>query len=269
MKKFDAIVSENMKDWFTSSTDADYQLKEIILELSRNDKFYPSLRQINQDLFNVDDVYSNIPTITPTIYGDPSLAHISSDDVDFLFRRVVDGEVRLIVEVGSFCGSSACFMAEYVKKNNIPAIIICVDTWCGDINMWLKSYFSPIMDKSDGQPKLFENFISTVRKYNVEDVVLPLRVSSVVAARMLEVLKYKVDVVYLDSAHEAGETFMELNLYYDLLRVGGVIFGDDYNIFPAVKKDVDLFSVFIGQNICFSAKKDESNPIGAFPFTCW
>ncbi len=264
MKKFDVISMDNMKDWYTSSTDADYQLQDIISYLSRENKFHPSFKQINNDFFGVDNVYSNIQPCSPTHYGDPSGAHISEKDMDYLFDRLDGKEVRLIVEVGSFCGSSASFIANYLKDHNIPSIIICVDTWCGDINMWLKGAFSTIMDKSDGQPKLFDNFISTIRRYGHDDVIIPLRVSSVVAARMIEVLKYKVDMVYLDSAHEAGETFMELNLYYDLLRCGGVIFGDDYNIFPAVKKDVDLFSCFIGQNVVFCENKDKNNPIWSF-----
>lgn len=264
MKKFSVINKVNVENWFSSSTEADYQLKEIISELARSEVFHPTKEQINRDLFGVDNAYSYMPLFEPTYYGDPSLAHISLEDIDYLFNLVSDGEIRVVVEVGSFCGASACFIGEYIKKNKIPAVIICVDTWCGDINMWLKSDFSTIMNKPDGQPKLFENFISTVRRYNMQDVIVPLRVSSVVAARMLAVLKYKIDIVYLDSAHEAGETFMELNLYYDLLKKGGVIFGDDYKIFPAVKKDVDLFSKFIEQDISFCDHKDKSNPIWSF-----
>ena len=49
--------------------------------------------------------------------------------------------------------------------------------------------------------------------------VIPLRVSSIVGARMLKVLNYEIDFVYVDSAHEAGETFMELMLYHDVLHL--------------------------------------------------
>ncbi len=253
-----------MEKWFSTSTNADYQLKEVISELSRSNKFSPSIVNINNDLFGVDNVYDHISHSESTYLGNPNNAHLSQEDLSFLFQRVVDGDIRLVIEVGSFCGASACFIADYFKRKEIPAVIICIDTWCGDINMWLKKDFDIIMSKSDGQPKLFNNFVSTIRKYRVDDVVIPLRVSSVVAARMIEVLGYKVDMVYLDSAHEVGETFMELNLYYNLLKKGGVIFGDDYNIFPAVKHDVDLFSSFISQDIEFSSSKDKNNPIWSF-----
>ena len=60
-------------------------------------------------------------------------------------------------------------------------------------------------------------------------------------ARLLATLNWIVDVVYLDSAHEIGETFADLSLYFQLIRKGGVLIGDDYIDFPAVKHDVNLF----------------------------
>jgi predicted O-methyltransferase YrrM len=88
------------------------------------------------------------------------------------------------------------------------------------------------------------HFIRRIVAHELDDTVILVRVSSVVAARMLKVLKYQIDFVYLDSAHEAGETFLEMNLYYDLLRPGGVLLGDDFSWFPAVKYDVRKFLEF-------------------------
>ena len=49
-------------------------------------------------------------------------------------------------------------------------------------------------------------------------------------------------VVYLDSAHEAGETYLELEYAWRLLPRGGVLLGDDWGYFPGVTKDVRKFS---------------------------
>jgi hypothetical protein len=38
-----------------------------------------------------------------------------------------------------------------------------------------------------------------------------------------------------------GETRIELHLYFQLLRPGGLLMGDDYQDFPAVRADVDEF----------------------------
>ena len=39
-------------------------------------------------------------------------------------------------------------------------------------------------------------------------------------------VQYTVDAIYLDSAHEFGETFFELMLFWEVLKPGGVLFGD-------------------------------------------
>ena len=49
---------------------------------------------------------------------------------------------------------------------------------------------------------------------------------------------YTPDVIFLDSAHEEDETFMEISMYYKILMPGGIMFGDDYG-WPAVKNDVN------------------------------
>lgn len=135
-------------------------------------------------------------------------------------------------------------LGQLLKRNQ--GVLMCIDTWCGDINMWLGDAFSTTMGKNDGNPDLYHHFIRRIKDHALDDTVIPVRVSSVVAARMLKVLGYQIDFVYLDSAHEAGETFLEMNLYYDLLRPGGVLLGDDYGYFPAVKFDVRKFLDFKG-----------------------
>jgi len=122
--------------------------------------------------------------------------------------------------------------------------------------MWLMYGFHTQMGKSDGNPKIFEYFMKKMIDEKLTTTVIPFRVSSVVGARALKVLKYQIDFVYLDSAHEAGETFMELMLYHDVLEEGGILFGDDYHLFPAVKHDVDLFCKVHGYTLTFSGDGD-------------
>ena len=49
------------------------------------------------------------------------------------------------------------------------------------------------------------------------------------------------DLIFLDSAHSLGETFVEIAAFWSILPSGSYIFGDDYDTFPGVKHDVDLF----------------------------
>ena len=66
--------------------------------------------------------------------------------------------------------------------------------------------------------------------------------ASLTAARLVAVTNWRVDVAYIDSAHEQGETLVELHMYWNLLREGGALLGDDYELFPAVRHDVDAFA---------------------------
>ncbi len=49
------------------------------------------------------------------------------------------------------------------------------------------------------------------------------------------------DVVYLDSAHEEGETLVELRTAWRITRPGGVLFGDDW-AWEGVRNDVFRFA---------------------------
>eukprot|EP00316_Scyphosphaera_apsteinii_P016899 CAMPEP_0119338074 /NCGR_PEP_ID=MMETSP1333-20130426/95311_1 /TAXON_ID=418940 /ORGANISM="Scyphosphaera apsteinii, Strain RCC1455" /LENGTH=201 /DNA_ID=CAMNT_0007349269 /DNA_START=134 /DNA_END=736 /DNA_ORIENTATION=+ len=92
-----------------------------------------------------------------------------------------------------------------------------------------------------GIPRMASRFLERVMEANLTEVIFPLAMPSLTAARLLAVTAWTIDLVYIDAAHELGETLVELHLYYTLLRPGGLVLGDDYNLFSAVKHDVDLF----------------------------
>lgn len=253
IKMKDNVIFDNqtIERWFSSKTDCDMQLSSYIQTHDLNNR-NPNYNEICRTLFGCDDVYQNFE------YGErrnqmdyPS--HIGSKTINKIVEHL--GRMPILgIEVGSFIGSSATILGNLMRISG--GVLICVDTWCGDINMWLLESFRETMSKSDGDPKIFQIFMQNMIDNGMSGVVVPLRVTSIVAARMMRVLNYDIDFVYVDSAHEAGETFMELMLYHDVLRPGGVLFGDDYNCFPAVKYDVDKFCDYYGYKIDFTGDGD-------------
>jgi hypothetical protein len=246
------LNEETFHRWFTSKTDADSQLKNTI---SKNNfqKKKPTYIEISNTLFKCNNIYLNfkIPPQLNVPMDYP--AHISNKTTDAIINKL--GYVPTFgIEVGSFIGSSAIVLGNMLKSSN--GVLICVDTWCGDINMWLMDLFHETMNKNDGNPKIYDHFMLNIIKNNLTDTVIPLRISSIVGARMLKVLNYDIDFVYIDSAHEAGETFMELMLYHDILKNNGILFGDDYYGFPAVKYDVDLFCKYYNYTLFFTGDGD-------------
>lgn len=230
------ITAEVLATWFSASTLPDNQLKDTLSRHSFSEHV-PTHEEICKTLFGVENVFKEYKAVShPPAMSYP--AHIGDKTLDKLVEMFGDVP-RVGVECGSFIGSSAAVLGSLMKKNG--GVLICVDTWCGDINMWLRDEFSSTMVKKDGNPRIYERFMNNCIENGLTHTVVPFRVSSTVGVRTLKVLNYTIDFVYVDSAHEAGETFMELSLFWNLLRPGGILLGDDYWGFPALKHDVDLF----------------------------
>jgi len=243
------INDDVLRNWFSAKTLADPQLAHFI---NSNDliRTKPTFKDVCNRLFGCSNPYHGYqPRLLPSPL--PYRAHIGPRTLGAiegaLGRRPAFG-----IEVGSFIGNSATILGTWMRETN--GALMCVDPWCGDINMWLLSNFAGTMRKADADPVIFHYFMNAMFNAGLTETVIPFRVTSVVAARTLKVLNYEIDFVYLDSAHECGETFLELSLYYDILSPGGVLFGDDYSMFPAVKHDLDLFCRIHGLQLGFTGE---------------
>ena len=133
----------------------------------------------------------------------------------------MDGWVDVSIYVTSFLGA----------RNEVVA----VDTFLGDLHvLWDR----PPLDratllKRDGSIALFDRFRSNVCNAGMRFCVLPLQATSAVALKLVAMLASKQiiplpEVIYLDSAHEEGETLLELSLAWNALAPGGMLFGDDW-----------------------------------------
>merc|ERR1712079_864306 len=74
---------------------------------------------------------------------------------------------------------------------------------------------------------------TNVRRAGHADTVLPLPATSVVALHLMARLAQRGTIpqppaIYLDSAHEEGEVLLELQLAWEVVAPGGIVFGDDW-----------------------------------------
>jgi hypothetical protein len=135
----------------------------------------------------------------------------------------------LVIEVGTWKGASVVHMAELAKKLSLPTKFICVDTWLGDDRAWSNSEYRKGLMLRNGYPSLFRQFVFNLRSRNLIDDVFPLPLSSNAAARLLKRSGVVADMIYIDGGHEEDDVALDLKLYYELLRPGGAMFGDDYS----------------------------------------
>lgn len=128
------------------------------------------------------------------------------------------------VEVGSDAGAGAVFIAKHIKEWD--GRLFCVDPWTDDVGR-------------------YERFCTNIWAYGMQDIVTPVRLSSVAAALKTNDL---VDLVYIDADHSYEMVSLDLQHWYPHVKSGGVICGDDYGMRP-VREAWGKFAEDIGLKI--------------------
>lgn len=163
---------------------------------------------------------------------------------DPLLLQAIDA-VRpgLGVEVGSWKGQSAVFMAEHRRARGYDSAILCIDTWLGSIEHLAREDLRPLLGLRHGRPTLYEQFHANVRARGLETWITPLPQTSQTAARYLAMRSVRADLVYLDGSHEYEDVLADLEAYWPLLRPGGLLVGDDFiPMFEGVRRACTRFA---------------------------
>jgi hypothetical protein len=151
---------------------------------------------------------------------------------------------RVVIEVGTWKGSSMLRMHAASVQHDTGTRFICVDTWLGsNAEIWLDPEVRASLRLEGGYPTMFRQFVANVVSRDAQDVVYPLPMTSTAAARVLERLGIVADVVYIDAGHEYEDVAADVRLYWPLLRPGGLMFGDDFEErWPGIQRAVVQFA---------------------------
>lgn len=185
-------------------------------------------------LFRRHDVYENYKPIQLSKITTTYNAHISIETTVPLLLEMLDYVPSFGIEVGSFIGNSTVVLGNMLRTNANGSVLICIDTWCGDTGTWFTDEFNVNSDV------LYHYFMNNIIANSLTNTVIPLRMCSVVAARMLKLLIHEIDFVYIDCINEPVVSITELTLYHDILKDRGVLFGYGYDLYPSLKRDIDL-----------------------------
>lgn len=152
---------------------------------------------------------------------------------------------ELVIEVGSWKGSSAISTAKAFQKYGLDATLICVDTWLGGMSQWTNKgtewSIHPFL--KNGFPVVYYQFLVNIIHAGVQPYILPIPNTSVAVARFLKEKAIQTDLIYLDGSHEYHDVYTDLTHYFPLLKEHGVIWGDDWHIHaPGVVAAVTRFS---------------------------
>ena len=139
-----------------------------------------------------------------------------------------------IVEVGSWLGASAIFMASKTK-----APILCVDTFLGSNEvLWREGKVNNLVDNFNS---IYRQFCANITHKELNNQVSPLPMTSSSAAELLAKLDVTIDMVYLDAGHREREVYADLQDWWPLTNK--VLVGDDYNSYwPGVIAAANRFA---------------------------
>lgn len=188
-------------------------------------------------------IYNNLELLPLDLQGWNGNHHIFSDLIKEL-------KPKQIVEVGSWKGQSSVTMAEVVKRENLDTKILCIDTWLGALEFWLTENLSQHEQNErnlllkNGYPQIYYQFLSNIVHTNNQNIILPLPLTSALAAKVLLARNIKAELIYIDASHEEDDVYNDIVAYWKVLANDGIMFGDDFHIFwTGVQNAVKKFSI--------------------------
>lgn len=131
------------------------------------------------------------------------------------------------VEVGTWKGRSAAFMAVEIINSKKQIRFDCVDSW-----EYLKTQKE--IPKKDFKG-LYETFMHNIKP--VSHIVNPIKGISWEAAQLYE--DNSLDFVFIDAAHDYDSVIKDLKAWYPKVKKGGIFAGHDYLWCYEVRMAVD------------------------------
>lgn len=152
-------------------------------------------------------------------------------------------KINTAIEIGSWLGKSTRHIASLLPETGK---LWAIDIWTGSVEHQSK-------DRTDVYhklPTLYEQFLSNIIHASFEKKIIPIRMDSLDASQHLQALKQRVDLIYIDGAHDTQSVFNDLEAWYPYIAGSrGILCGDDWSwkskenpkIFP-VKIAVHIFA---------------------------
>lgn len=166
-----------------------------------------------------------------------------------LYKSMVDrvSSPAHFVEVGTWKGKSASYMAVEIIKSGKNIKFDCVDTWKGS-EEHLSSYIKTV----DDEENLYKEFLHNIAP--VKHVITPVRMPSTEASKLYP--NESLDFVFIDAGHDYQSVTDDLTNWYPKIKTGGIIAGHDYfSEWPEVVLAVNDF--FLTKNKPLFANRDE------------
>ncbi|MCJ2015124.1 class I SAM-dependent methyltransferase [Methylobacterium sp. J-076] len=168
----------------------------------------------------------------------------------YLEEAVTGLRPSVVVEIGTWKGASALYLARTMAERGVAGTVVAVDTWLGAVDHWADEGLFAELATENGFPSLYRTFLANVLREGMADRIVPLPLDSVNAAELMRLRGVTADVIHLDAGHEEASVAADLRAWWPVLRPGGLLIADDYDSlggrFPGVMRGVNAFCAEIG-----------------------
>ena len=161
-----------------------------------------------------------------------------------VFLKLLEIKPKLIIEVGTWKGASAIHMANIFKENYTDFEIVCVDTWCGNVEHWNPNSEHNTWFRNNlvnGRPTIYDQFRSNIIHKELTNYITPFPIDSINACEWFKVNNIMADAIYIDAGHDYNSVFVDLSNWAHVLRPGGYLLGDDWFHQPIKDAARDVF----------------------------
>jgi cephalosporin hydroxylase len=166
-----------------------------------------------------------------TVMIDPVELQVLADCI----QKVARNSKVACIEIGSWHGKTAVFAHKVL--HDIDLIWLAVDP--------MSLYGEPV--ETNNPTGSEQELLANIQSNHAVDRILPLISGSNAAAK---VLRSDWDFIFIDGYHSFEQTLNDLENYWPLLRLGGILMLDDYvDAYPGVKQAWDEFQHSKSQNI--------------------
>jgi len=177
-----------------------------------------------------------IPLLGPEVYNGIEERGLTTDIFTgwhsthpFITKIVEKVHPKTYIEVGVWKGGSIiniCRIAPYLEK------AYGVDHWLGGCDHVTAecAFRQGVMRDTHGWPGIYYQFLHNVKVSGFSDKIVPLPMMTTDGARLLALHGVLADLIYIDADHNEGPCSDDIRAYMPLLRPGGMMFGDDYNV---------------------------------------
>lgn len=145
-----------------------------------------------------------------------------------MVRLIEDLRPKLVLDVRVWKGQASIFLAKKLKENGVDGFVVSIDNFLGVPEQWRNAEGEPALPFANGRPLLYEQFLTNLQAEGVAETVVPLAMSPVDAVRHLKRNGLRPNLVHLDAAKDYATVLAEIEAYWDVLRPGGALIGDDY-----------------------------------------